>query len=205
MCLSCFSIKAGPILFDSISRYRWLVHECDANPPGFGLRIRILLTACVGAGADIPLVPAFLAATRSLWMTTAAYGCHGLRTEVGTLSTLINTLWYAYHGEDQANFYLVRAWGKWSSFSTLWSIIPLRQPNCWKQDPSTCYSPFCSFSPVEVPHSDGSRTNFWLRRDWKPPSTIHKQEFRRGHKYTQVLSLKRVSMLTERNPMHEFE
>ena len=39
------------------------------------------------------------------------YGCRlrTERTEVGTLSTLINTLWYAYHGEDQANFYLVRA------------------------------------------------------------------------------------------------
>lgn len=31
---------------------------------------------------------------------------HVFGSEVGTLCTLINTLWYAYHGEDQANFYL---------------------------------------------------------------------------------------------------
>lgn len=57
--------------------------------------IRILLTACVGAAA------------------------------VGTLSTLINTLWYAYHGEDQANFYLAAKLLKAGSKYMLLAILLL--------------------------------------------------------------------------------
>ena len=28
------------------------------------------------------------------------------RAQIGTLSFLLNTLWYAYHGEDQDNLYM---------------------------------------------------------------------------------------------------
>jgi len=57
--------------------------------------IRLLLSACVGAAA------------------------------VGTLSTLINTLWYAYHGEDQPNFYLAAKLLKAGSKYMLLAILLL--------------------------------------------------------------------------------
>ena len=60
-----------------------------------------MLGICVVAAAD-----AALGSLSRLWEPSATLG---FQSKVGTLSFLLNTIWYAYHGEDQDNLYMAVA------------------------------------------------------------------------------------------------
>jgi hypothetical protein len=191
-------VRSYLILSYPIPCYRWLAHEIQILTASQGFGFCSLHASALEQTSPQYSCPA---ATGSLWILWMAMS-HG-RTEVGTLSTLINTLWYAYHGEDQANFYLVRAWGKRSEVKLLQCplIHPLRQPNCWKQDPSTCYSPFCSFSPVEVPHLDEAEQT----SDCVGTEMLHLPSSNKNLDVVTSTVFKRVWVPTVRNPMNGFE